>query len=414
MSKSVLLTAGLVAGGVLITACGGGGGGGGGGSEPEPTPDPNTPVVGDDARRAVLADVATQVIEPALDAFVTRADAMAAAVAGHAANPADAAAKTAAQDAWQQAALQFQKVEVLQVGPAAMSSQPGGQDLRDLIYAYPRRLSFQIDCRALSQDEVDADTRIDAMGLGALEHLLYNSVDSDAENQCYDTGDIPSLRADYARKVADFIATQAAALDQAWDPAGGNFRAQWSQAGSGSTTYSRPQDALDALSTALFYTEKETKDRKIACPTGIGASGLSCAGNDVSRAEFVLSGISATALRNNVQTFRDVFTGLNDGRGMNDLLRGIERDDIADKLVQQLDATLAHLDTAIGSDYEGAIAAIPSNEACINASSARQGADDVRACVLHGLIKAAMDTFRTEVVAALSLATPDRAAGDND
>ncbi len=268
-----------------------------------------------------------------------------------------------------------------------------------------------VDRAAYAEDPVSDQTRVDAMGLGAMEHLLYSN---EALADCPPAAgvDVSTARANYAEAVAQFIASKAVLLRDRWEPAQGDFLAAWSQAGLSGSPYMRPQDALDALSVALFYVEKETKDRKIACPTGIGATGLSCAGNDPQRSEWALSGQSAAAMRANVQVFRDAFAGRNGGMGLNDLLRGIERDDIADRLLGRLDETLQLLDQSIADDFEGAVAQIDDNTACLNASSSRQGPPD--ACALHGRIKAAMDIFRSEVVAVLSLATPDRAAGDND
>ena len=110
--------------------------------------------------------------------------------------------------------------------------------------------------------------------------------------------------------------------------------------------------------------------------------------------------------------FRDVFTGQAGGMGMNDLLAGIDRQDIVDKLLARLDVTLDQIDTQIDPDFETEVEAIDDSAACTNASANATG--EPAACALHGAIQDAMDTFRTEVVSALSLATPDRAAGDND
>ena len=385
-----------------LVACGGGGGGGdnGGGV-----------MLGDEARRAVLADLGTSVILPALRVFATEAAELETAMVAHAADPADAAALQAAQAAWAEAIVQFQRVEVVAVGPAAPSDAPGGQNLRDLIYAYPAFNACAVDRSAYAGDPVTASTRIDAMGLGAIEYLLY----FDGSNSACppDSGvDVAQSRADYAAAVAAFIAARAEELRDAWEASEGNFIAQWSQAGAGSDVYMTPQDALDALSTSLFYVEKETKDRKIACPTGIGATGLVCSGNDVSRVEHPYARASTPSLRANVQMFRDVFTGLAGGMGMNDLLAGIDRQDIVDKLLARLDVTLDQIDTQIDPDFETEVEAINDSTACTNASANATG--EPAACALHGAIQDAMDTFRTEVVSALSLATPDRAAGDND
>lgn len=386
-----------------LAACGGGGSGGSG--------EGAGVMLGDEARRAVLADLGTSVILPTLRDFATEAGELNTAMAAHAADPGDTAARQTAQAAWQDAMAQFERVEVVAVGPAAPSDEAGGQDLRDLIYAYPAFNACAVDRSAYAGDEVNATTRIDAMGLGAVEYLLY----VEGENSACppESGvDVAQARADYAAAVATFVAARAQELRDAWEADQGNFLAQWSQAGAGSDVYMTPQDALDALSTSLFYVEKETKDRKIACPTGIGATGLVCSGNDVSRVEHPYARASTPSLRANVQMFRDVFTGLGGGMGVNDLLRGIERQDIAEKLLSRLDITLTHIDTEISPDFETEVESIDDATACTNASANATG--EPSACALHGAIQDAMDTFRTEVVSALSLATPDRAAGDND
>ncbi len=369
-------------------------------------------MLGDAARRAVLKDIGERVILPALRDFDARAQTLAAAVSALSEVPGDVADRTEAQEAWRAATASWQRSEVLQVGPAGLSSgldaTPGGANLRDAIYSYPFRNVCTIEQLAAQDAVVTAGSSIEVTGLGALEFLLF----VDEANPCgLATPPTAQQRANYAASAADRIATVAADLRNRWETAGGNFIAQWNTAGDGSTVYARPQDALDALSVALFYTEKETKDRKIACPTGIGANGLSCEGNDVDRVEFSYARASTPALQANVQVFRDVFTGLDGGMGINDLLEGIEREDIAQRLQAELDGTLEAID-ALDPDFETAVAAIDDNTACINASSAAEG--EPAACALHGQIKRAMDIFRTEVVGALSLATPDRAAGDND
>ena len=53
---------GLVALILTLGACGGGGGGGGTTTTPPPPPPPPPPISGDDARRAVLADIGNEII----------------------------------------------------------------------------------------------------------------------------------------------------------------------------------------------------------------------------------------------------------------------------------------------------------------------------------------------------------------
>lgn len=372
-------------------------------------------LVSDAARRAVLADIGELIILPSLNNFADSAEALQLAVDAHAAAPGDADARANAQLAWQAAMLDWQRNEALTVGPAGratgLDATPGGADLRSQIYTYPFRTACAIDEAALDGQAANENTAINIKGLGALEYLLYFD-GANADCPPPDGSDLVTARAAYAQRLADFIATVAADLATRWDPTGGDFLAQWSRAGAGSTVYSRPQDALDALSVALFYVEQETKDRKIAGPTGIGATNVTPCGqaNCPERLESQLSMRSGAHIRANLMVFRDVFTGVGEGRGMNDLLRGIGRDDLADALITELDATIARLD-GLDPDYDTAITEIPDNEQCINASANRTG---VPACALHGDISAAMDIFRGPIVGALSLATPNRAAGDND
>ena len=403
---------------LLLSACGGGGGGGGGNTvaPPPPPPPPPPPITGDDARRAVLADIGENIVLPALRDFDTDAIALQTAAATLAAMPGDATALDEARAAWRTAMASWQRNEVLQVGPAGRSTNPdavaGGQDFRELIYSWP----FTLDECALEEaanngDAVDGTTPINITGFGALEHLLFTDTPPGA---CASQPDA-AARAAHISRLANRLALLAASLRSRWEPAEDNFLEQWSTAGlSSSVTYARPQDALDAVSIALFYAEKVTKDRKIALPTGLPATGLTCS-DPVACPEFLESRLSRTSGANlvvNVQTFRDVFTGVDGGMGVNDLLIGIDRQDLADQIVAELDAVLAQL-TDIEDDlgFDAAVEAITDRDECINAFSSSSG---LPPCALLGHMKTAMDTFRGPIVAALGLAVPSSSAGDND
>lgn len=372
---------------------------------------------GDDCRRAVLKDIGEQIILPSLRDFDTKATALKAAVDAYAAAPANTTARDNARAAWKLAMASWQRNEVLQVGPAGRAMNPdmvaGGQDLRDRIYSWPLTLSAcNLEAAANTGSVVDTNTAINITGLGALEHLLF----TDAPPASCAAQPDAALRAAHVQKLTAWLVQLATALRNRWEPANGNFIQQWSTAGlPSSAVYMRPQDALNAVSIALFYVEKMSKDRKIALTIGIGATGLSC-GNPSSCPEFLesrLSRLSGTNLRANVQAFRDIFTGINDKLGFNSLLEGIGRADLATEIVRELDAVLAQL-TVIESaqGFDAAVEAIPNRTDCINASAAMSGLPSP--CALNGLLKTAMDTLRGPIVASLSLAIPNSAAGDND
>ncbi|MEM7280468.1 MAG: imelysin family protein [Pseudomonadota bacterium] len=398
-----------------IAACGGGGGGDTN-LAPPPPPPPPPPVSGDDARRAVLADIGEMIILPSLRDFVTEAESLQTAAASLAAAPTDMAAQDAAKAAWEVAMNSWQRNEVLQVGPAGRSTNPdsvaGGQDFRELIYSFP----FTVDTCGLEEAANDGDavtgaTPINITGLGAMEHLLFTDTPPAA---CTSQPDA-TARAAHVSRLADRVVVLATSLRDRWEPGSDNFIEQWSTAGlATSVTYTQPQDALDALSIALFYVEKITKDRKVAQPTGLPATGLTCS-DPIACPEFLESRLSRRSGANliaNVQAFRDLFTGVNGGMGVNDLLIGIDRQDLADQIVLELDAALDQLNTIEnGGGFDTAVEAIADNTECTNAFSSSSG---LPPCALLGVLKTAMDTFRGPIVSALSLAVPDSAAGDND
>ncbi|MEM6606110.1 MAG: imelysin family protein [Pseudomonadota bacterium] len=373
-------------------------------------------VSGDDARRVVLADIGEKIILPALRDFEQRALVLQAAASALSDAPADSARLETAQEEWRLAMASWQRNEVLQVGPSGRSANPdavaGGQDFRDLIYSWPFTLNAcSLEAAAANGDSVNAGTPINITGLGAVEQLLFTS-SAPADCSAQPTA---AQRASHTARLVDRLVILATALRERWEPAEDNFLGQWSSAGlDSSVVYSRPQDALDALSIALFYVEKSTKDRKIALPTGIPVSGFECA-DPVACPEFLESPISMNSGANlaaNVQAFRDVFTGVDGGFGVNALLIAIERQDLADALIEALDVVLADI-AAIeaGIGFDAQVGAIADATECINAAANSTG---LPPCALQGSIKAAMDIFRAPIVAALGLAIPSAAAGDND
>lgn len=401
---------------LIVAGCGGGGGGSD--APPVTTPPPTTPppVSGDDARRAVLADIGANIILPALRTFDDDAIALQTASANFAAAPADTTVRDAARAAWSTAMTSWQRNEVLQVGPAGRSSNPdavaGGQDFRELIYSWPFTLdACGLEAAAANGDVVDNTTAINLTGLGAIEYLLYTDA---ADPNCTDQPDA-AARAAHIEKLADRVALLSSTLRNRWEPTGDNFLEQWSTAGlSTSAFYSTPQEALDAVSIALFYAEKITKDRKVALPTGLPATGLDCS-DPVACPEFLESSLSRHSGANliaNMQTFRDVWTGVDGGMGMNDLLIGIDRQDLADEILVEIDDSLAFLATIeSGTGFDAEVEAITDATECANAFSASEG---LPPCALLGLLRTATNTFRGPIVSALGLAVPQSAAGDND
>ena len=243
-------------------------------------------------RNALLASVGTNGILPTLRAFVTAADGLAAATVAHRSavdsaggrSAAGAATLPIAQQAWRDAMAAWQRAEVMQVGPAAPSSFPGGQGLRDEIYSWPTTNPCRIDQEIVENDFERADffatELVNTYGLDALEYLLFetgpdNACDPPVDINADGTWDLikPDVlaqrRAAYAEVAARGVAARAAELRDAWEPDGGDFLGELATAGQGSATYSTARAALDDVFAALFYLELQTKDEKLAEPAGI-------------------------------------------------------------------------------------------------------------------------------------------------
>ena len=392
---------------LLAISCGGGGGSG------TPAPVPPSGTTDDDARRAVLADIGEKLILPTLQDVDTRAAALKTAVDALAAAPAGASERTAAQAVWRTAMASVQHAELLQIGPAAAMSEPGGLGLEMQIHAFPQFNACAIHNAAYTDLGVVATSPAERIGMGALEYLLFSDADNPA---CSPSGvDGQTKRAQYAARVAARIAEVATQLRTAWEPSGGNFLGKFKTAGAASTVpYATPQEALNAISAAIFYFEKTTKDRKIANPAGIAAVGLLDCTKPISCPELLESPYARASGANvqaNLQAFREVFTGAGGGLGLNSLMQGIGRSDLVTRFVALLDAAAAGVTAGTTLDMETNVTGIPGRSDCLAASIARAG---IPVCAMHGKIDDVTDTLRAEIVTTLNLKIPDSAAGDND
>ncbi|MFT3817277.1 MAG: imelysin family protein [Rubrivivax sp.] len=403
---------GGVSGGSSGGTGGGGGGGGSAGNGGNPGGTPEQPT-DDDARRAVLADLGDKLILPTLQQLEAQAAALAVAVDALAAAPSSDAARAAAQAAWRNTMALVQRAEVLQIGPAAAITEPGGLGLQMQLQAFPQFDTCAIHTAAYADQTVVAASPAERVGMGALEYVLFSDADDPACAPPAGTNG-QAKRAQYAVRLGAHIGAVAAQLRMAWAPDGGNFAGQFKTAGAGSTVYATPQAALNAVSTAIFSFEKNTKDRKIAAPTGIGATDQPVCLR-VSCPELLESRYARNSGANvlaNLQAFRAVFTGADGGLGLNALLQGVGRADLVARFATALEAAAAAVQAGTQPDMETNVAEIPNRDACILASTSLSGAPTV--CQMHGRIRAVTQILRAEIVSTLNLRIPDMSAGDND
>lgn len=354
-------------------------------------------------RSDVLESLGRCVLATATE-FDTNAAALERATAAHEQAPSEVT-RAAARAAWVQAMDAWEKMEVMQVGPAAAKGTPGGRALRDEIYAWPLLNRCQVDVgvveQAWSKPEF-AGSLVTSRTLFSLEYLLFNegldngcaaeaNINASGSWKALSADALASRRASYGHGIAADVLTRAHALVEAWDPARGNFVAQLRDAGTG--VYSSQQMAFNAINDALFYLEFSVKDLKLAVPSGIsGCLTPTCP----AALESPWAARSKEHVRKNLEAFRALYRGCG-GLGFDDLLRALGQGAVADHIESSTKDALAAVDRIDESDLAPALIADP---------------ESVRA--VHAEIKRVTDILKTEFVTILDLELPKKAEGDND
>jgi predicted lipoprotein len=316
-----------------------------------------------------------------------------------------------ARIAWLAAESSWQVAEPFSFGPAARSSEPGGQDLRDQIYAWPLgsrcKTEQQIVDKAY-ESPAFPQTLISGRGLGAIEYLLFYydgtdnacssvaAINSQGTWAALSAAELVTRKAAYAAAAAKDVAARAEALRAAWAPSGGDFRKELVEAGGASAVFASEQAALNAVSNALFYVEKEVKDLKVAKPLGL----LDCTKATCPEAiESQFAHVASANVINNLVGFRLGFEGCGGGAlaiGFDDWLEDAGAASLA-----------ADMRTAIDAAHATAQAMDPPLDVAIYDDLAEVEA-------LHASIKGVTDLLKTELVTVLDLELPKTSEGDND
>ena len=316
-----------------------------------------------------------------------------------------------AQDAWRDANAVWQRLEVMQVGPAGTAGRRvGGEDLRDVIYSFPMSNPCRIDQELEAERYLDdgwADrAQFNVRGLDALEYLLFftQSANSCPEsvslnrqgqwNQLVDMGTttLQSRRASFAHVLAMSLSQSAEALAETW-ATDGTFTANFVQ---GAEPYESPKQALDQVYAGLFYLDKFVKDLKLGKPAGITPDCDAETCPDSVESKFAT--VSKENLVNNLRGLKMVFTGGPDDSfdGFDDLLIAEGSDSLAVTLMAKIEAAIESVEAIEGSLAE----AIRQN--------------DGQVTVAYEAVKTLNDDFKTEFVTVLNLSVPQEGAGDND
>ena len=323
-----------------------------------------------------------------------------------------AASLTAARTAFADAMVDYQRIEIMQFGPFAKKVAPGGEGLRDLVYAWPNVNRCLVDealvARGYEAADFAAKGAVNVRGLAAVEYLLWSE---GATNACADTsainaggtwqaleaGELSRRRAAYARVLVEDVAARLGGLVQKWEPGGGNFLAELESAGTGSRHYGSQQLALNSVMDALFYVDVELKDEKVGRPLALTGS---CTTDCSDQVEALQSKLGRAHVTANLAGFRAIFFGCGEGGaglGFDDLLEGVG----AARVATSVHSALAEVDAALSAIPEQKL----EDELRAQSTAAR---------ALHEALRKLGGLLKTEVVTVLNLELPGRVEGDND
>ncbi len=359
-------------------------------------------------KRALLASVGAEMAAQHAQ-FAERTEALAQATAALASDASEES-WTKAREAFRETMLNWQRIEVMLVGPAAASTLPGGKDGRDDIYAWPSINRCAVDQELAKDDHTTPETLapklINVRGLGALERLLFHTGEDNAcaaPNALNTSGawtaiqaELPQRRARYAASAARLVADAAKQLHEAWSPAKGNFVAEL--ATPGPTFGGDPAKALDVVAYALLYLDTRTKDLKLAVPAGLASCSKPTCPDALELGEAKLS---KAAMRENLIGFQRIYHGGapfdSAALGFDDWLDALGATELRAELAASIAAAIAAVD------------AIEEDDLAVTLAKDPKRLEDV-----HLAVRNLLDLYKAQLVTVLDLHPPSDAPTDND
>lgn len=262
---------------------------------------------------------------------------------------------TRTQDTWKEAMSVWSRVELFQFGPLSSRTESAGKDVhqgqgvRELIYAWPVvarcRVEDQIISRGFADRGMDS-VLISGRGLYALEYLLFYGGEDSACAAATPTAktwstlepaEISVRKLEYASALSRDLVQRIQALSWEYDLEGGGFKAKFVDA----TGYPSEQEALNVLTWALMYVDREMKDWKLGVPAGYTLT------HPVAQHEAPFSNLGTEILRGNLQGFRSLFQGCGpngEGIGFDDWLNEAGHAELASDIVRAGQAAQAAAD----------------------------------------------------------------------
>lgn len=360
--------------------------------------------------QTMLTNLADNVIIPMIEDFELKATSLNTAVTAWQAEPNNAELKAASADAWNNAMLSWQSLEVIQIGPLLSNSSL----LRDSIYSWPSVSSCVVD-----QEVIEAESQGNSYdismrtplrkGLAALEYILYTPSlnhtcpETTTKTQNWNSrsdSERLNLRASFAKAASSDVLNKAMELTASWTQGSNSFRHELIHAGTNSSRFVSSQNAVNHVSDSLFYIEKQVKDMKLAEPLGL--KGGKCVQGEAACADAVENPYSARSkehIRQNLLAFQQVFLG-GSGLGYDDMIDTIHNgENVSAMMEADINTALNAIDALENQSLQAAVSDI-------NGLNLAKG--------IHESVKSITDRLKSDFVNILGLSIPAAAAGDGD
>jgi predicted lipoprotein len=322
----------------------------------------------------------------------------------------------AAQAQWQESMAVWQQLDVMQFGKIA--------EQRDNFYSWPLNDECKVDVDVVLGQASDYDITsrtAPRRGLDALEYLLFDNdlVNDKLHVRCQTVGagkitNVPGLlewddltlleqktqRCKQSNNITHHLITRAETLKQSITT--GVFDESI-------TTY---QDAADSISDALFYIDKNTKDVKANKALPASPSGSFNTGH----LESQYAQVSLSNIHNNLLGAKLLMTA-NGNLGFHDFLVAADQEDLANRMVSNLDlAIIASSESEITDSLMSIVGGAPLDQRanCINAVAGEASLLGKVCALGTPVIQAFTTDLKDQFVLTLNFTVPSSAEGDND
>lgn len=298
-------------------------------------------------RKELFENYATHYILPAYQALNTDLDALKQAAATFGANP-DAGKLNTLRAAWYTAYLSWQKVDMLEFGPAET------QSLRSFMNVYPVTTT-KVDQNIISGTyNLETFNNYDAQGFPALDYLLHGLADNDASIIGYYTTDTKAqARLTYLNDVITKMKEKVNVVHTEWQSYQSDFI---------NATGTDVEGSLSKMVNAfVLYYERFLRSGKIGYPVGAMTAQPLPSHCEAYYAPEKSKALAAEALKSVIAFYEGKsFDGTQSGKGMKTYLAAIgTKDDagtlMADVISTELNAALTALNGINGTIRDGVV-----------------------------------------------------------